>query len=152
MKFYVSRQIQWPDGDKIVEVVSGGQDYANPGQLTTRFPLLGEGDEFTDPREAVEVAIAIRNAWKETESDDIFLALGSTGGMTLELPRYEEAELREQAEQLYHKLPKCVECGDLLGSETFTHEFADHDEKFCRSYCAEENHKQHLTPTDEEEA
>lgn len=153
-KWFVSRQSYWGmcEGDgTIVEVASGGSDYANPDMLGAKWPHLGEGKEFNDPREAVEAAIAICEEWKKTDPN-AHVAMGATGGMTLYFEWQEYDVLRQKAEDIYSKLPKCAECADLLGDETYSHEYAD-DDKFCREYCAEKNHGKYLEdmlPDDEE--
>ena len=55
MPFTVTRQRQFPDGTELVEVSAG--DYCNPDCLSARYS--GEMEEFSDPREAVSVAIGI---------------------------------------------------------------------------------------------
>lgn len=159
MKFFVSRQCEYPDGDYVVEIVQGGLDYANPGMLVPKWKELGEGQEFTDPREAVEAAINIRDQWNLLKfypnvigaiEHGVEISFGSTGGFTLPLPRMSDDELKAKADQLYEKLPKCAECGDLLGKETYTHDYADKDEKFCRDYCAEKNYNNQLCDNEED--
>lgn len=156
MKFFVSRQCEYPDGDNVVEIATGGLDYANPGMLGPRWASLGEGQEFTDPREAVEAAINVRDQWQKLlqhngELPDIDISFGSTGGFTLPLPRMSDDELKEKADKLYEKLPKCDECGELLGKETYTHDYAMNDEKFCRTYCAEKNYNSHISSETEDD-
>jgi hypothetical protein len=146
-KWFVSRQNYWGmcEGDgTIVEVVSGGCDYANPDMLGVKWPELGEGKEFTDPREAVEAAIAICEQWKKTDPN-AHVAMGSTLGFTNYFEWEEYDVLRKKAEDIYEKLPKCDECGGLMGDENFTHDLAmGTDEKFCREYCAEENYRKQV--------
>jgi len=141
MKYYVSRQRQWPDGDLMVEVAVGGLDYANPGMLAEKFPQWGEGREFTDPREAANAAVSVWEVWKQTSpTTEIGIGHGATGGMTMPFSDCGADALAEWAEAAYEALPKCAECGELLGAETYTHESAD-DDRFCREYCAEENYR-----------
>jgi len=153
-KFFVSRQNYWGmcEGDgTIVEVAQGGSDYANPDMLGVRWAHLGEGKEFSDPREAVDAAIAICEEWKKTDPN-AHVAMGSTMGFTMYFEWEEYDSLRQKAEELYQKLPKCDECGGLMGDETFTHDYAlGTDEKFCREYCAEENYRK-IVIQDQEDA
>lgn len=137
MKFYVSRQISWPDGQLSVEIVQGGSDYANPRQLSARWPHLGEGNTFNDPRKAVEAALRIKEIWSEIESEPIDLTFGATAGMTIDLPEYTDEDLLAQADQIYEKLPKCDQCGELLGDETYTHPLAFDSERFDTRNCAD---------------
>jgi hypothetical protein len=146
MKFFVSRQKYWgvePEEGTIVEISIGGIDFANPDMLGFLWPNLGEGKEFTDPREAVEAAIAICDVWKLREPN-AKVACGWTAGNTLPFDSETYDVLREFAEKTYDKLPKCEECGCLLGKRTYTHELCMDNEKFCREYCADENYRKHI--------
>lgn len=137
--YFVSRQRYWPDGDLFVEIAAGGLDYANPDMLVSKYP--GEGQEYLNPKEAVEAAIAIRDAWKKDSDEEINIGYGFTGGHTMPFSQSTDDELINWAERRYNTLPKCAECDGILGKETFTHDFADYlDEKFCSQYCAEENY------------
>lgn len=153
-KYFVSRQIYWgidsepfrEDGkyedatycQHVVEVAVGGQDYANPNMIAERWSRLGEGNEFEDPREAIEAAIQIRNEWKKNpplgDEDGkpvrIEVVFGSTGGNTIpfevtlktgddDIERASDEELQAKGERIWEKLPKCAECGELLGEEKY---------------------------------
>lgn len=150
MKYYVSRQIEWDSGDHLVEIVCGGVDYANPGMLVPYFKLLGEGCEYIDAREAVEAAINIRDAWKQIKpEEDIEIAFGSTGGMTMTLTRYDDEALIKKAEELYEKVPKCEHCGDILLDKRYGHDLSD-EYVFCSENCAEQDY-QHTVSDNESE-
>lgn len=141
MLYYVSRQRYFgvsEEDETIVEIVRGGANYANPGQLDSIWPSLGEGKEFKDPREAVEAGIAICEAWKKF-CPHAQVAFGSTGGCTLPLEPQSYDNLIKLAEEEYNKLPKCGECGDLIDKDLFSHDFCL-DEKFCSSRCANKNY------------
>jgi hypothetical protein len=81
-RFFVSRQLYWHTGDKVVEVAGGGADYCNPDMLCEKWANLGEGCEFDSPVDAVEAAICVRDAWKET-GVDCRVELVYTGGYTM---------------------------------------------------------------------
>jgi hypothetical protein len=134
----VTRQRYWDDGAEVVEVAQGGRDYSNPDALCARYS--GEFEEFTDPREAINTAIEILKAWRADSKHPrkIRLALGCTHGNTLPFEPITIRDARKAAAVLYEKAPKCAECGDVLGRETYSHEHADGD-SFCREYCAEKN-------------
>lgn len=150
MKYFVSRQVEWISGDHIVEVVCGGVDYANPDMLVPYFK--GEGCEYNDPREAVDAAINIRNAWKQTKPEvEIEIAFGATGGFTLPLTRYDDDELIKKAEELYAKLPKCEYCGEVLSDERYGHDFSD-EYVFCSRNCAEQDYLAQIELNNEAEA
>lgn len=83
MKFAVTRQHYYYSGEMLVEVTSGGFDYAGADCLMPKYP--GEGHEFDDPVEAVHAATQIRKAWCRAVKEPRGLAVGTTGGMGLEL-------------------------------------------------------------------
>ena len=135
--FFVSRQSYWPDGELFVEIASGGIDYANPNMLAFKYP--GEGQEYLDPREAVEKAIEIKNLWQKDSDEEINLGYGYTGGFTMPFSVSEDDTAIAWAEEKYSKLPKCVECGNILGKTIYSHHYSD-DDKFCSEFCAEQNY------------
>jgi hypothetical protein len=142
MLFFVSRQHYWGVDEEdayIVEIAMGGTDYANPDMLTPKWRHLGEGKEYTDPKEAVEAAIRVCDAWRASGETNAKVAMGSTGGNTLPFEPKEYEEARKRAQELYDKLPKCDQCGDLIDSddETYTNEM---DETFCSEVCADKNY------------
>ena len=139
MKWFVSRQCYWgvdEDDQNMVEIALGGCDYANPDMLGTKYD--GEGEEYTDPREAVQKAIEIAKQWKQDAPGlTINIGHGSTGGMTMPFEGNEPEELIKWANKTWEKAPKCDACGEILPEEHFTH--YDTDEKFCSEYCAEKS-------------
>lgn len=136
--WYVSRQNYWPDGDLVVEVAFGGGDYSNPDQLSVKYGKLGEGQEYSDPREAIKVAIVIRNTWNEDNNIESEVRVGYTGGNTIPFEGGEsDEELLNWAEKRYLTLSKCDHCGRLIEKEPWER-FDDSDNlKFCSEYCAE---------------
>lgn len=150
IKFYVSRQLSWPDGKHQVEIVAGGRDYANPGQLNVKFRSLGEGEEYYNPREAAYAAIEIKTAWKKEIHKNIDLTFGSTGGFTYELPTYTARNLLKRAKELFCRLTKCDQCGHLMGEESFTHDLVMDNENFCSSNCAETDYQNQIKDDSEE--
>ena len=135
MPYTVTRQIQWPYGTPVVEVSGGGLDYTNPDALVAKYP--GEFETYDDPREAVNVAIAICEAWRKDDEPDAQMGYGATGGMTMPFDASTYEEARAWAQKRYETLPKCDRCGELLPAQHYTVPQLD-DEKFCREYCAEE--------------
>jgi len=81
MSYFVSRQIQFPDGEKVVEVNSGGKDYCNPDAVSAKYP--GEFREYESAVEAVNVAKAIAERWQEDCGEEIEIGVGCTMGGTL---------------------------------------------------------------------
>ena len=61
-KLVVTRQLQWPEGKRVVEVSVGGMDYVNPDALVAKYQ--GELEEYDDPIEAVEAAIDVCRRWR----------------------------------------------------------------------------------------
>jgi hypothetical protein len=53
--YTVRRQVQWPDGQKVVEVSQGYLDSANPDMLSPRCHR--EGRTYSNPKEAVSSTI-----------------------------------------------------------------------------------------------
>ena len=138
MPFFVSRQGYWgadPDECWVVEIAGGGRDYANPDMLCAKY--AGEGEEYEDPREAVEAALAIAESWRNDAPDKVIsVAYGHTMGFTMpfEPTKQKKKKLRQWAEETYNKLPRCDQCGGLLPERHLEYEEGF---KFCREYCAE---------------
>ncbi len=139
----VTRQSQWPDGDQVVEISSGGIDYCNPDALCKRYP--GEFEEFDNPQEAVEAGIRIAQQWRDDCPElTILIGSGATGGDTmpfdgLPLTIQTYNKLRHSAKKCYEELPKCDRCGDILPSnENDQFRLIDccEDERFCSENCA----------------
>ena len=134
-KWFVSRQSYCGVEDpNVVEIAGGGLDYSNPDMLVEKYP--GEGKEYTDPREAVKVALTIATAWKKDEPDiTIGVAYGYTAGYTMPFMPGSEKELKDWAEETYTALPRCIQCEELMGEE----EYLDILDKptLCSERCAE---------------
>lgn len=79
----ITRQVQWAtEGEHVVEVSSGGIDYANPDALCKKYP--GEFDEFEDPVECMDTAIEIAKKWQLDEPNELIqIGTGYTHGMTM---------------------------------------------------------------------
>ena len=133
-KYFVSRQCYWPDQIWVVEIAIGGMDFANPNMLNPHFKEFGEGKEFSNPIEAVESAISIKKEWlKRYSKEPISIAFGSTGGFTMPFDSCTDEEAIEWADKEYSKLPKCYECGKVLGDTWWQDDFGDL--KFCQESC-----------------
>lgn len=138
-KWFVSRQSYWgvdPDDQNVVEIAQGGLNYANPDMLVSKY--AGEGEEYTDPREAVNNAIEIAKQWQKDQPKlKISIASGYTGGNTIPFEASSVEELKAWAEKTYEELPKCDQCGDLLPEEYYIAHGDPDLGKFCREYCAD---------------
>lgn len=153
VKFVVTRQCYWSNGEYVVEIAQGGLNYCNPDALASRYP--GEFSEFTSLVEAAETAISIAEAWKQDTKDPIGIALGCTHGMTMpfeDQPAGEKAyaALREQAKKFDENRPRCPVCGDLLEEETYSHDFSD-GERFCSDTCADRDYHNIVGASEEDE-
>lgn len=144
MKFYVSRQVQWPTGDNIVEIAAGGLDRSGPDMLCSKFP--DEGIEYTDPREALKVAFAIRKDWHEQLradacanpdiSDEVRIEAGYNLDMIAACEEPTDVELHEWAEKEWEAAPKCGECGEVV-EESYYLPGLECGLQFCSEYCAD---------------
>lgn len=104
MVYFVSRQRYWPHGDHVIEIACGGLDYANPDMLVRRYPELGEGREFDDPREALAAAMRIRDAWRG-DGAACRIEAGWTGGNTIPFDEYpSDADLKRWADEEHASL------------------------------------------------
>jgi hypothetical protein len=134
--WFVSRQCYWPDGTKVVEVAAGGRDYANAGMLCAKYS--GEGEEYRDPVEAVEVAIAICRSWRRDGEGRAKVAWGATGGFTMPFEPSTFKEARAWAKERRSKLERCPQCGYIMpGPRDRWRLQGWDDEEFCSDHCAE---------------
>jgi hypothetical protein len=160
MKYFVSRQIVWPDGTPTVEIVPF-RDSAGPDMLVEQFKKEGEGREFDDPREAAAAAIRVRDAWWAQKGNTRRLegwekiAITYTGMGDMGVPGEEigtDDELQAWAEKRYAALPKCAECGGPIYDKEKCWYPMDcfKDEAFacCSEYCVEK-HSAHLEEASE---
>jgi hypothetical protein len=131
--FTVTRQCQWPDGNNVVEVSSGGIDYCNPDALGAKYP--GEFQEFKNPIEAVETAIGIVRAWRKDSGKRISIGVGSTHGMTMPFDSGTFKDARLWAKEVYAKLEKCPHCNELIQDEKWRANDWDGLE-YCSETCA----------------
>ena len=151
MTYVVTRQMQWPDGDPVVEVSEGGMDYTNPDALFARYP--GEFEVFQNPMDAVETAVEICRAWRKDGKNDrdtgqfARVGVGATGGHTMPFEGGSFTEARQWAKETWEKLEKCPTCGKVVedlqewwrAGEWIGDDFLPFDdgEKYCSEYCAE---------------
>lgn len=139
-EFTVTRQLRWPDGLHIVEISQGGLDWSGSDCLCRKY--AGEQETFVGMVEAVETAIEVAKQWQtDKPNEEIFISCGNTHGMGLsfeEQPLTEEvfAALRQEAKEFDEKLPKCCQCGAMLGTRRYFSYDLD-EEEFCSEYCAE---------------
>ncbi|KYC44292.1 MAG: hypothetical protein AMQ74_01991 [Candidatus Methanofastidiosum methylothiophilum] len=148
--YMVTRQLNYFEGP-IVEVTRGGLDGVNPDALVEKYK--GEFEQFSDPREAVKVALSIREQWsKDIEGlpneeyavasirdkviRDIAIGCGNTCGGDCPLEAISPEEAEAWAVKEYNALKKCARCNDIVKTP-YTHEYSE--EEFCSEYCTEED-------------
>jgi len=135
MTYTITRQLQWPDGTKIVEISEGGLDYTNPDALCSKYS--GEFQEFVDPIEAVEAAINIYESWKnDDQEEDICIGYGCTLGYTMPFEASEVEEIKHWAEEEHKKIPTCSNCGELINPD-IDYIVDEWDNPFCSEQCIE---------------
>ena len=143
--YTVTRQIQWPEGAKVVEVSSGGIDYCNPDALCAKYP--GEFEEFSDPIEAVEVAISICRQWRKDGAKQAKVGIGATGGYTMPFDTCSFKDAREWAKETAKHLERCPSCGAIVedleewyqAGWITTQEFIPFEDgfRYCSERCAD---------------
>jgi len=145
--YTITRQIQWPDGNKVVEISKGGLDYTNPDALVPAYD--GEFEEFSNPIEAVETAIEICRQWRKNGGKGAMLGIGATLGMTLPFDTCSFKDAIAWAKEKIETLKTCPHCNEIMeGSSEFWHagEFTENDfypyddgPEYCSKSCAEAN-------------
>ena len=114
--FFVSRQNYWgadEHGRYCVEIAEGGVNCANADMLVEKY--TGECREYDDPREAVNIAIAIANAWaKDEPSIRINIGEGFTMGMTMPFEGQPKETLIDWANELWDEISKCPHCVQII--------------------------------------
>jgi hypothetical protein len=149
-KYVVTRQHYYYSGARVVEVETGGWDCVGPGALSAIYLWAGEGGEYADPREAARVAYDVWKAWNQTLNGSttavpIQFSWGSTMGMGTEHdpqdtdeddnPVYLTAiQMFMLADEAAENLPKCDQCGDVLGDEVYDLD-GDDSWGFCSWEC-----------------
>lgn len=144
-EYYVSRQLRWGEGPA-VEISVGGLEHSGPDMLCPRWPGLGEGVAYLDPREAVAAAIRVRDAWTadgDPPEEEIPIACGHSLGGLLHLDdSRDDAALVAWAEKTYEAAPKCDMCGDILPATPWRVIDAFDDALYCSEPCADKSTEQ----------
>lgn len=157
-KFTVTRQMPWGEDRLIVEVNQGNLDYANPGMLAIKYP--GEGETYIGMLPALMSGIEIAKKWQADQPEEaIMLGIGNTHGFTMPFDgvRIKDTKAIEQliatAKKFDESLPKCQQCGEILGDEKYRHEFSD-EYCFCSANCADTDYehcmRDYAEPVDED--
>lgn len=90
-----------------------------------------DSDKYITPFQAVNQARSIRRTWIEEGATKVKILID---GQVLTLPQMESWAIKE-----YNSLPKCEECGKILGGDVFTHSLSG-DKLFCTQTCADKNY------------
>lgn len=122
--FYVSRQSNYYDDGAYSVEVARRLDCSGPGTLVARYAQLGEGDEYDNPHDAVEAAIAISRAWRgEIGRASVPFRCFTIAGNAFVYSTVKDAmtipELRAWARGEWDALKKCDRCGDPIMGETW---------------------------------
>ena len=139
--YYVSRQNYWgvePEDASVVEIAFGGREYANPDMLVPRWAILGEGQEFEDPREAARSAIAIWQKWVK-EEPLAKIGHGATLGYTVPFEPSDIEEITKWSEFEYSSLDKCVRCHSILPDNPYAYHYdggVTSEYEYCSENCA----------------
>ena len=134
-RYCVTKQVQYPDGDRVVEISGGTFDYVNPDCLSDGIK------ECQTATEAVEYAIELAQKWQTECNEEVFIGKGYTGGNTMpfdpwELCEYTYLKFRAWARERDEDLLRCDHCGDAVNKKHILHDYPDF--VFCQEYCAEE--------------
>lgn len=147
-RYCVTKQIQYPDGDRVVEISIGTFDYVNPDCLSDGIK------ECETAIEAVEYAIELAQKWQTECGEEVFIGKGYTAGSSMPFDPWELCEdtysrLRAWARERDADLPRCDHCGDIIDREWKHYHY---DERFCSMYCLEtflEENAQYDDPEEE---
>ena len=155
--YSVTRQLQWPGGNRVVEISEGGIDCANPDALVKVYS--GELEEYSTLRQALKAAIRIAKNWKLDSPDkEIFIGRGAPGGMSIPLTQESLTErtfggFREWTNQRLKEPPKCYWCAKPLSEVEVDEIWQDSgfligNEEFCSPRCTEKASIDVLEETD----
>jgi len=134
MTWFVSRQMYYFSGKKVVEITEGKFP---TNLLKNRFD--GESKEYVNPLEAAEIAIQIKNAWNKMGGNCAGIAIGHRSDLYSEIAT-EFAVLESDelvlawGKEAKEKLPKCDYCSSILGDKSIKNEIIP-NEVFCSIQC-----------------
>jgi len=97
---------------------------------------------IASPFLAVQQALKQKRLWKESGIKGIRLLIDGQVMTTAQAESWQRNE--------YQSLPKCQECGSLLGEEVYTHQFCG-DNLFCSQCCADQNYHENMEKLKDEE-
>ena len=145
-KYFVNCQHQYYSGNYLVEIAYPDQYSIGSDMLATNYADEGE---YSDPREALDAAIKVREALQADHPDEeIGIAFGHFD--MVEGEPQDIDELRKDIEKHYESLPKCDHCGKPRDDKEFFVIYGDPDYgKFCSESCAEEAFVENEEQTEE---
>lgn len=142
MPYFVSRQFYYYQQINVVEIACPSIDSSGPDMLIEKYK--GEGEEYKNPIEALDVALNIASAWQADNPDeDIFITFGCMElieGNPIDFKNHEDIEeLKKEVQKHYENLPKCSYCGELIDEkEYYVNPDSEYtDDKFCSEFHAE---------------
>lgn len=129
--YYVTRQAYYYS-ECAVEIAPGETiDVTGCDTLMERWPELGEGTKFINPRDAVKAAIKISRAWNKPIAINNWRGWGGEGEV-IESP----FDLLLWVHQQEERMVRCDRCGNTVHEEN-AHYLSEFDSIFCSEYCAE---------------
>jgi hypothetical protein len=99
-----------------------------------------EASEISSPFDAFNIALAMRRLWKDAAKIRFFI-----DGQVLTAKQAENWALYE-----YKSLPKCSECGKILGGSIYTNNILDGD-LYCKQSCADKAYIFQMAKIDSED-
>jgi len=148
--YFVSRQFYYYQQINVVEIAYPSIDSSGPDMLIEKY--AGEGEEYKNPIEALEIALNIASNWQvDIPDEDIFITFGCMefGEGEPINPKDLEAleELKQNIQKHYESLPKCSYCGELIDEkEYYINEDSQWtDDKFCSEFHAEKAYLEDYT-------
>lgn len=133
MTFIVTKQIHWPDGERMVEISLGGFDYVNPG-------CCSNFHSFDFALEAANFALEMAKEWGEKVQEEISVGYGYTHGCCMPFEPSDQDELLQWAKEQDDALPCCDRCGKKIPNSDKEYRLIDDpfEQVFCSQFCAEE--------------
>jgi hypothetical protein len=101
---------------------------------SARYRRLGDGQEFVDPRDAADAALALRAQWAHDIGKKVALSFGDAD---IGWSKSTRKDVLAWAEKAFERADKCAECGKPLGKERWRPTEWAEDDEFCSEYCAD---------------
>ena len=139
MPYIVNCQHYFYSDAHVVEIAYPGWDYVGSDMLATYYTDEGE---YSDPREALEAAIKVRDQLQADHPDEeVGIAFGHFD--LVEGEPQDLDDLKQEIEDHYQRLPKCDLCGDIIETASWIADDPDFG-SFCSEVCAEKAYRDSL--------